>query len=207
MVARGKISHHAVEVATKLWRSHLGKADHNSDWKLTNIGRRHPNAYSMKSRIVGKSCRSCGVLLLVTLLWRNQAVAADGLISVASRFSPQETSERLVREIGAAGMTLFARVDHAAGGASIGLPLRPTELLIFGNPRGGTPLMQARQTLGIDLPLRALVYQDAAGIVWVAYDDPDWLAKRHGLGDEEASKVIVLKKAIAAIVVKATQSQ
>ncbi len=67
--------------------------------------------------------------------------------------------------------------------------------------------MQARQTLGIDLPLRALVYQDAAGIVWVAYDDPDWLAKRHGLGDEEASKVIVLKKAIAAIVVKATQSQ
>jgi uncharacterized protein (DUF302 family) len=90
--------------------------------------------------------------------------------------------DRLEAALRANGLTIFARIDHAAGAAAAGLPLRPTELLIFGNARGGTPLMQADQTTGIDLPLKALVWQDAAGKTWLSYNDPAWIAKRHGLG-------------------------
>ena len=78
-------------------------------------------------------------------------------------------------------MSSMARIDHAAGAAKAGMKLRPTEVLIFGNPKSGTPLMQAAQTLGIDLPLRALVWQDEAEKTWVAYNDPEWLAERHGV--------------------------
>jgi uncharacterized protein (DUF302 family) len=78
---------------------------------------------------------------------------------------------------------VFARIDHGAGAASAGLPLRPTQLLIFGNAKGGTPLMQEQQTIGIDLPLKALAWQDAAGKTWLSFNEPAWLAARHGLGD------------------------
>jgi uncharacterized protein (DUF302 family) len=86
-------------------------------------------------------------------------------------------------------LTVFARIDHAAGAAEAGMSLRPTELLIFGNAKGGTPLMQATQTIGIDLPLKALVWQDASGNTWLSYNDPSWLAKRHGLGPEVEATV------------------
>jgi uncharacterized protein (DUF302 family) len=76
-------------------------------------------------------------------------------------------------------MAVLARVDHAAAAAKAGMDLRPTEVLIFGNPKGGTPLMQAAQTIGIDLPLKALVWQDSAGKTWLAYNDPNWIASRH----------------------------
>jgi uncharacterized protein (DUF302 family) len=92
-------------------------------------------------------------------------MAADGLTTVPSSFGPKETMDRFEAEIKTRGMTVFARVDHAAGAAEVGLPLRPTELLIFGNARGGTPLMQANQATGIDLPLKTLVFEDAAGKV------------------------------------------
>ncbi len=78
------------------------------------------------------------------------------------------------------GMTVFARIDHAAGAKAVDMPLRPTELLIFGNARGGTPLMQAQQTVGIDLPLKALAWEDADGKTWLSYNEPAWLAARHG---------------------------
>ena len=107
-------------------------------------------------------------------------MAADGLTTVESPFGPKETIDRLEAEIRAKGMTVFARIDHAAGAAAAGLPLRPTELLIFGNAKGGTPLMQSNQTIGIDLPLKALVWQDGSGKTWLSYNDPGWLAKRHG---------------------------
>ncbi|HTR04246.1 MAG TPA: DUF302 domain-containing protein, partial [Thermoanaerobaculia bacterium] len=81
------------------------------------------------------------------------------------------------------GLTLFARIDHSGGAAAAGLPLRFTQLLIFGNAKGGTPLMQSRQTIGIDLPLKLLVWQDEQGAVWVGWNDPVWLAARHGIAD------------------------
>ena len=83
----------------------------------------------------------------------------------------------------------------------------PTELLIFGNARGGTPLMQSVQTIGIDLPLKALVWQDAAGDTWLSYNDPSWLAKRHGLGPEAAAAVSALTGALASLAKAATASQ
>jgi uncharacterized protein (DUF302 family) len=90
--------------------------------------------------------------------------------------------DRLEADVRSKGLTIFARIDHAAGAAAVGLPLRPTELLIFGNAKGGTPLMQAGQSAAIDLPLKALVHQDAEGVVWLSYNDPSWVAERHGLG-------------------------
>lgn len=115
-------------------------------------------------------------------------MAADGLITLRSSHGPKDTMNRLEAEVRAKGATVFARIDHAAGAAEAGLPLRLTELLIFGNAKAGTPLMQAEQAIGIDLPLKMLVWQDASGATWLAYNDPTWLAKRHGLaGRSEAA--------------------
>jgi uncharacterized protein (DUF302 family) len=107
-----------------------------------------------------------------------------GLTTLPSRRGPKATADALAQMIEARGMTVFARVDHAAGAAAVGMALRPTELLIFGNAKGGTPLMQEVQTVGIDLPLKFLVFEDAAGKTWIAYNDPDWLAARHGVTGE-----------------------
>jgi uncharacterized protein (DUF302 family) len=93
--------------------------------------------------------------------------------------------DRLETEIRTKGLEVFARIDHAAGAAEVGLNLRPTELIIFGNARGGTPLMQSAQTIGIDLPLKALVWQDAAGKTWISYNEPYWIAQRHGITDAQ----------------------
>jgi uncharacterized protein (DUF302 family) len=96
-------------------------------------------------------------------------MTVDALQTLRSAYDTPETSARLVRYITAQGMSIFARIDHAAGAAAVGLPLRPTEVLIYGNARGGTPLMQIDQTFGIDLPLKALVWQDESGQTWVSY--------------------------------------
>ena len=93
--------------------------------------------------------------------------------------------DRLQAEIRAQGMTVFARIDHAAGAAEVGLTLPPTELIIFGNARGGTPLMQCVQTVGIDLPLKALVWEDASGKTWLSYNEPGWIAQRHSVANAE----------------------
>ena len=106
---------------------------------------------------------------------------ADGLTTIPSAHSVKATIDRLAAEVTATGLTVFARVDHAKGAHGVGLELRPTELLIFGNARGGTPLMEAQQTAGIDLPLKALAWEDAGGKVWLAYNDPEWIAARHGI--------------------------
>jgi uncharacterized protein (DUF302 family) len=111
-------------------------------------------------------------------------MAANGLVTIQSSLGPAETMNRLVAEVGAKGLTVFGRIDHAAGASEAGLPLAPTEVLIFGNARGGTPLMQSNQTIGIDLPIKVLVWQDASGSTWISYNDPAWLAARHGLGHE-----------------------
>ena len=87
--------------------------------------------------------------------------------------------DRLETVLKEKGMTIFVRVDHAAGAKRVGKALRPTEVLVFGNPQGGTPLMECSQTAGIDLPLKALVWEDASGQVWLGYNDPAFLASRH----------------------------
>jgi len=133
-------------------------------------------------------------------------MAAEGMITIESRYGPEETMNRFEAEVRARGMTVFAHVDHAAGAAAVGLSLRPTELLIFGNARGGTPLMQSVQTIGIDLPLKALVWQDAAGDTWLSYNDPSWLAQRHRLGPEAAAAVNALTGALASLAKAATAS-
>ncbi len=123
----------------------------------------------------------------------------DGLITLSSRYPTRDTMERLLAALAKRNMTVFARIDHAAGAASAGLELRPTEVVIFGNPKGGTALMQDRQSAGIDLPLKALVWQDADGKVWLGYNDPTWIAQRHGLGAASARAVEATGKALAAI--------
>jgi len=111
----------------------------------------------------------------------------DGLMTVRSSHGVRETMDRLEADVRAHGLTVFARIDHAAGAEEAGLALRPTELLIFGNAKGGTPLMQAAQTIGIDLPLKALAWQDAAGDIWLSWNSPQWLAERHGLSRKGAA--------------------
>jgi uncharacterized protein (DUF302 family) len=129
----------------------------------------------------------------------------SGLTTLPSAHGAKETMDRLDAAIRAKGMAIFARIDHAAGAAEVGLALRPTELLIFGNAKGGTPLMQAAQAIGIDLPLKALVHEDAAGKVWLSYNQPDWLAARHGIGPEVAGSIAAMTGALAAVAAEATQ--
>jgi uncharacterized protein (DUF302 family) len=124
----------------------------------------------------------------------------DGLITVASRFSARETMDRLLTALPARNMTVFARIDHAAGAAAVGLSLRPTEVVIFGNPKGGTVLMQDDQRAGLDLPLKVLVWEGDAGKAFVTYSDPAWTARRYSLGHPAAIEAItaVLKAIVAA---------
>jgi len=125
--------------------------------------------------------------------------SVEGLTTIASSHDPKETIDRLETEIRAKGMTVFARIDHAAGAAEVGLTLAPTELIVFGNARGGTPLMQSVQTVGIDLPLKALVWKDATGKTWLSYNEPIWIAQRHGVANAEqvVSKMAAALSAMA----------
>ena len=127
-------------------------------------------------------------------------MAKSGLISLESRFGVSETIDRLVDVVTHAGMRVFARIDHAAGAREIGAALRPTELLIFGHPKGGTPLMQVQQLAGIDLPIKALAWEDAQGKVWLSYNDAHWLAERHGLGDASRDAVAAIAAGMQKVV-------
>lgn len=111
----------------------------------------------------------------------SMASASNGLISVKSSHDVQTTADRLENALREKGMTVFIRINHAEGAQRVGEKLRPTELLIFGNPKVGTPLMQCSQTVAIDLPQKALVWQDEVGQVWLSYNDPAYLARRHGI--------------------------
>lgn len=128
----------------------------------------------------------------------------DGLIVKPSKHTVAKTLDRLERLLKQKGLTVFARVDHMAGGRRAGKKLRPTQVLIFGNPKLGTPLMQSARTAGIDLPMKALAWQDETGKTWLAYNDPAYLAKRHGI----AGRAVVLQKmsgALKALTDKATE--
>lgn len=107
--------------------------------------------------------------------------AADGLVEKSSPYGVAETMNRLEAAVKQRGLQVFLRLDHAAGAAKIGRTLKPAELLVFGNPQGGTPFMECAQSVGIDLPIKALVWEDSAGQVRLGYNDPAFLAKRHGV--------------------------
>jgi uncharacterized protein (DUF302 family) len=118
----------------------------------------------------------------------SQSDPADAaLVTLPSAHRVAETVERLKGLLAQKGIQVFAHVDHAAGAATVGLSLRPTQVLIFGNPQAGTPLMQSKQTIGLDLPLRALVWEDEAGKVWLTYTPPEILAQRYQIADRDAA--------------------
>jgi uncharacterized protein (DUF302 family) len=106
---------------------------------------------------------------------------ASGMVDIPSRYSVPETLVRLEAILKQKGLTIFARVDHSGEAAKVGMEMRPTHLVIFGSPKGGTPLMVAAPSLAIDLPLKALAWQDAAGKVWLSYNSPEYLQQRHGI--------------------------
>ena len=123
--------------------------------------------------------RTSLVLIGSLLAASSLASAADGLISVASSHSVKDTADRLENVLKKKGMKVFLRIDHAAGAASVGRQLRPTELIVFGNPKVGAPLMQCAQSVAIDLPQKALIRKDENGKVWLSYNDPAYLQQRH----------------------------
>ena len=111
-------------------------------------------------------------------------MSAEGLRILPSLHSPLETLERLEAAVVRHGMTIFARIDHGAAADKVGMELRPTVVLLFGNPRGGTPAMRAVRTVAIDLPLKVLIWQDDKDATWLAYNEPAWLFARHGVPDD-----------------------
>ena len=134
---------------------------------------------------------SAKTMIFGALLVSSAAVyAVEGLNTLESAHSVAETMNHLEQNVSAAGFKVFARVDHGAGAKSVDMPLPATELLIFGNPKGGTVLMQSQRTVGIDLPLKYLVWEDADGKVMVGWNDPAWVTGRHAIMD----KAPVVKK-------------
>ncbi|MDH5445452.1 MAG: DUF302 domain-containing protein [Gammaproteobacteria bacterium] len=128
------------------------------------------------------------LVLFVTLVFAAPSVWAgevDGLIVKKSPYSAQKTLTRLEKILRSKGITIVKRWSHSRGGKKAGIPLRPTELLIFGNPKMGTHFFTSKQTAGIDLPMKALAWKDEAGQVWIAYNDPSYIAKRHGIDDRD----------------------
>ncbi|UCD31932.1 MAG: DUF302 domain-containing protein [Desulfobacterales bacterium] len=132
------------------------------------------------------------LMSLIFILFFSSLVSADnGLISIKSFHDEKITADRLERTLKMKGMTVFTIINHAEGAQKVGKRLRPTILIIFGNPKVGAPLMQCGQSVAIDLPQKALIWEDEEGHVWLSYNDPKYLAKRHGIkGCEEVIKKI-----------------
>ncbi|RST50089.1 DUF302 domain-containing protein [Variovorax sp. MHTC-1] len=128
--------------------------------------------------------------------------AAGGLIAITSPHSPAETASRLEAAVKQRGLTVFARIDHVDGASAVGQTLRPTEVFIFDSAQAGTPFMECQQTVGIDLPLKALIWQDANQQTWFGFNDPAWLARRHGA--DACPSVEDLTKALADLGAAAT---
>jgi uncharacterized protein (DUF302 family) len=138
------------------------------------------------------------LVALATTCLVSAAGAADGLVATKSPMPVKATADKFEELAKQRGLTVFGRIDHAAGAAKVGKSLRPTELLIFGSPQAGTPFMECSQTVGIDLPLKALIWEDSSSQVWVGYNDPAYLAKRHAA---EACPVVEnIRKALSSLV-------
>jgi uncharacterized protein (DUF302 family) len=142
------------------------------------------------------------VLVALALAGTFASAAPEGLVAVKSAHDAKTTMDRFEAAAKERGLNVFARIDHAAGAQKVGKTLRPTEVLVFGNPMGGTPMMECAQSAGIDLPLKALAWEDAQGQAWLGYNDPAWIGKRH----EAASCPVIenLKKALGGLADAAT---
>ena len=125
--------------------------------------------------------RNTIIAFILILAFASPVLAEPGLINVKSAHDVKNTTDRLETILKEKGMNVFMRINHTEGARHVGKELRPTELLVFGNPKVGTPLMQCGQTVGIDLPQKALIWQDESGQVWLTYNDPQYLATRHGI--------------------------
>ena len=130
-----------------------------------------------------------------------------GLITIQSDYSVKETIDRLVSIVESKALTVFLRVDHANNAAKQGLQLRPTELIIFGNPKAGTALMQDHQTAGIDLPVKALAWEDETGKVWLTYNDTKWMADRHDLTEKTQAVLKAIEEGMAFVTQSAAKKQ
>jgi uncharacterized protein (DUF302 family) len=139
------------------------------------------------------------VVVMSCLLFAVSAFADDGLVRLQSNDTVKVTAERLQKALKEKGLRIFARIDHQKGAAKVNKKLRPTELFIFGNPLAGTPLMQCKQTMAIDLPQKMLIYQDEQGKTWVVYNAPAYLAGRHGLGECGAKTVAKVTNILAKV--------
>ena len=133
------------------------------------------------------------LLGFAVVLLSGACLAADnGIVTVPSKYAVPETLQRLESVLKAKGLIVFARIDHAGEAERAGLKMRPAQLLIFGNPKTGTPLMIASPSVAIDLPLKALAWEDADGKVWLSYNDPAYILHRHALGDEYMKNVAAI---------------
>jgi uncharacterized protein (DUF302 family) len=135
------------------------------------------------------------IILLLLLAPLGYSDVQNGLVNLKAAHNVKDTADRLESLLKEKGMTIFARINHAEGAKKIGKTLRPTELLIFGNPKAGTPLMQCKQTLAIDLPLKMLIWEDENEQVWLTYNNPEYLENRHRLAGcaEMVIKIMVDK--------------
>ncbi len=134
---------------------------------------------TLKHQYSNKLCLNSLLFLTLSLACTFVTAHSDGMIRVESNSSVSVTIDKLEHALRKKGMTIFKRIDHTAGGEKVGINIRPTELLIFGNPKIGTKLMQCTQTAAIDLPQKALAYKDESGQVWLLYNDPNYMAARH----------------------------
>ena len=142
---------------------------------------------------------ACIVLAIAAVL-PGTAQAETNLVTKPSKYSVPETISRIEKAVAAKGMQVFARIDHSGEATKVGLAMKPIELLIFGNPKGGTALMVARPTAAIDLPMKALAWEDSDGKVWLTYNSPELLRERHGLPAELTSRLDPIGKILEAAV-------
>jgi uncharacterized protein (DUF302 family) len=142
--------------------------------------------------------KKASITILLVLFTVLPLMAADGLISVQSDFSVKETTDRLENILDEKGMTIFNQINHSDAAQKVGVELRETRLIIFGNPKVGSPLMQCQQSVAIDLPQKAIIWEDDKSKVWISYNDPRYLGKRHNIVgcDEVITKV---EKALSVI--------
>jgi uncharacterized protein (DUF302 family) len=157
--------------------------------------------YRFKKINVRNNKMSRPILLLLLLVVISPANADKGIINVSSAHNIEVTTNQLVTALKEKGMTIYNQIDHAQNAKAIGAELRPTQLVIFGNPRAGTPLMQCAQLSGLDLPQKALIWEDAKGAVWFSYNDPAYLAQRHQLigCEKNIEKISTILASFAAV--------